>query len=99
MFEIRTTEKFDAWFGKLRDRGGRHRIEARIERMRSGNRGDAKPVGGNICEMRIDYGPGYRIYYTRRRSTLVILLIGGDKSSQEADIKAAQALEKHLSLE
>ena len=99
MFEIRTTKKFDAWFDKLRDRRAKRRIEARIERMRAGNRGDTKPFGGNVCEMRIDYGPGYRIYYTCRSSVLVILLIGGDKSSQEVDIKAAQALEKHLALE
>ena len=78
----------------LRDRAGRERILVRITRLRQGNPGDAKPVGEGVSEMRITFGPGYRIYFTRRGPLVILLLAGGDKSSQSADIEAAKALAK-----
>ena len=90
--EVFTTELFDTWFAKLKDRRAAMRIQARIDRAEDGNFGDHHAIGKGISEMRIDYGPGYRIYYTLRGRKLVILLAGGDKSTQPNDIKAAQAL-------
>ncbi len=99
MLNIRTTEVFDAWFDGLRDRIAKRRIQARIDRLAMGNPGDWKPAGFPVIEMRIDHGPGYRIYYVQRGSVLVILLCGGDKSTQDADIRAAHGLVGQLDTE
>jgi putative addiction module killer protein len=90
--QIRQTDRYARWFGALRDIRARARIDARIRRLSLGNFGDAKSVGGGVSELRIDYGPGYRVYFMRHGSELVILLSGGDKSHQQADIKDAQQL-------
>tara|TARA_R110001583_G_scaffold189552_2_gene352711 strand:- start:12875 stop:13216 length:342 start_codon:yes stop_codon:yes gene_type:complete len=96
MIEIRQTSRFDKWISKLKDRRARARIAARIDRMKIGGFGDCKPVGSGVSEARIDYGPGYRIYFIPRGDTLVVLLAGGDKSSQQRDIAAAIALAENL---
>jgi putative addiction module killer protein len=96
MIEIRKTEVFAKWIDGLRDLRGRARIQARIERLASGNPGDVKPVGEGVSELRIDYGPGYRVYYTQRGQELVILLAGGDKQTQARDIKTALRLARNL---
>ena len=90
--EIRQTETYARWFAALRDPQAKARIVVRIRRLSLGNAGDAKPVGGGVCELRIDYGPGYRLYFVRRGEALVLLLTGGDKSRQQADIARAKAL-------
>ena len=92
MKSIYTTQVFDAWFAGLKDRQAARRIQARIDRAEDGNFGDCKPVGQGVSEMRIDYGPGYRVYLTQRGLEIVILLAGGDKSTQAKDIKAALRL-------
>ena len=89
MIEVRQTEVFADWFARLRDREARARITVRIRRLSLGHPGDAKPVGGGVSEMRIDHGPGYRVYFVRRREALLILLCGGDKGSQSRDIARA----------
>ncbi|MEM9214409.1 MAG: type II toxin-antitoxin system RelE/ParE family toxin [Cyanobacteria bacterium P01_F01_bin.150] len=94
MFEIRETEAFVAFIKKLKDRRAVARITARIDRLRVGNPGDVKPVGKGVSELRINYGPGYRVYYTQVGTKVIILLVAGDKSSQEKDIKVAQRLAK-----
>ena len=96
MIEIRKTEIFTKWIDGLRDLRARARILVRIERLAEGNPGDVRPVGEGISEMRIDYGPGYRVYYKKQGSKLVILLAGGDKRSQSRDIKNALNLAKNL---
>ena len=96
MIEIRKTEQFAKWLDNLRDVQAKARVLVRIERLASGNAGDVKPVGEGISEIRIDYGPGYRVYFTKRGSELIILLAGGDKSSQLRDIKAALRLAQNL---
>lgn len=96
MIEIRQTIEYARWFGALRDRTAKARIDIRLRRLSLGNPGDAKPVGDGISELRIDYGPGYRIYYVRQGSMLVVLLAGGDKSSQERDIRLAKELARDL---
>lgn len=96
MFEIRKTEVFAKWIDGLRDLRGRARIQVRIERLATGNPGDVKPVGEGVSELRIDYGPGYRLYYTRRGQGFIILLAGGDKSTQASDIKTALRLARNL---
>lgn len=90
--EIRQTEVYAAWFANLRDRQARARIDVRIRRLSLGNPGDVKPVGEGVSEMRIDYGPGYRVYFVQRGQTLVILLTGGDKRTQDQDIEIALEL-------
>jgi putative addiction module killer protein len=95
--EIRRTSVFDKWLRKLRDSQARAKILVRIDRLSRGNPGDVKPVGEGVSEMRISYGPGYRVYYVQRGSELIVLLVGGDKSSQESDI--AQAIELARGLE
>jgi putative addiction module killer protein len=96
MYEIRKTDAYVRWLDGLRDLRGRAKVLARVERLLTGNPGDVKPVGAGVSEMRIDYGPGYRIYYTIRRNELIILLAGGDKSTQAADIKKAVILARNL---
>ena len=96
MIEIRKTEIFAKWIDGLRDVRARARILVRIERLAEGNPGDVRPVGEGVSEMRIDYGPGYRVYYKKQGSKLVILLAGGDKRSQARDIKNALNLAKNL---
>jgi putative addiction module killer protein len=96
MIEIRKTEQFAKWLDNLRDVQAKARVLVRIERLASGNAGDVKPVGEGISEIRIDFGPGYRVYFTKRGSELIILLAGGDKSSQSRDIKAALRLAQNL---
>ena len=92
MVQVRQTERFVRWLEDLRDLRGRAKVLARIERLISGNPGDAKPVGAGVSELRINYGPGYRVYYLQKGTTLIILLAGGDKSSQAKDIQAALQL-------
>jgi putative addiction module killer protein len=94
--DILQTELFSSWFSRLKDRRAWACIQVRIDRAEDGNFGDHKSVGNGVSEMRIDYGPGYRVYYTLRGTTMIILLAGGDKSSQAKDIKTAQALARQL---
>ncbi len=94
--ETRKTDLFAQWLDSLRDIRARARVQARIERLAAGNAGDVRPVGDGVSEMRIDYGPGYRVYYKKRGRELVILLAGGDKRTQPADIKAALRLASNL---
>ena len=96
MVEIRKTEIFGKWLDGLRDIRARARILVRIERLGAGNPGDVKPVGGGVSEMRIDYGPGYRVYYKQQGEKVVILLAGGDKRTQSKDIKTALSLAQNL---
>jgi putative addiction module killer protein len=96
MKAIHTTSAFDDWFSALRDRQGRLRIQARIDRAELGNYGDCAPVGEGVSEMRIHVGPGYRVYFVERGLEIVILLAGGDKSTQPKDIKTAQKLARQL---
>jgi putative addiction module killer protein len=96
MIEIRKTETFAKWMDHLRDIRGRARVQARIERLALGNAGDVKPVGEGVSEMRIHYGPGYRVYFKQQGQSLVILLAGGDKGSQARDIKTALRLAREL---
>ncbi|MDF1589951.1 MAG: type II toxin-antitoxin system RelE/ParE family toxin [Desulfobacterales bacterium] len=96
MFEIRQTEIFSKWLSGLRDREARARIQTRIDRLQLGLAGDVKPVGEGVSELRIDYGPGYRIYFVKRGRALIILLAGGDKRTQGADIKTALKLAHDL---
>ncbi|MFZ5866158.1 MAG: type II toxin-antitoxin system RelE/ParE family toxin [Thermodesulfobacteriota bacterium] len=96
MIEIRQTEVYRKWFASLHDRQARARIDVRIRRLSLGNFGDVKAVGEGVSELRIDYGPGYRVYFVRRGETLVVLLAGGDKHTQDRDIKIAQRLARNL---
>jgi putative addiction module killer protein len=92
MLEIRQTEIYAEWFASLRDRQARARIDVRIRRLSLGNPGDVRPIGEGVSELRIDYGPGYRIYFVQRGQRVVILLAGGDKRTQAKDIETAIAL-------
>ncbi|MBI5544250.1 MAG: type II toxin-antitoxin system RelE/ParE family toxin [Deltaproteobacteria bacterium] len=94
--ELRKTEVFGRWLDRLRDIRARARIQARIERLATGNVGDVKPVGEGVSELRIDYGPGYRVYFKKLGREWVILLAGGDKSTQSSDIKTALYLARNL---
>ena len=96
MRSIHSTEVFDAWFEALRDKQAARRIQARIDRVEEGNFGDCQPVGEGVSEMRIHYGPGYRVYLAQRGADIVILLAGGDKATQNKDIKTALGLAKQL---
>lgn len=96
MLEIRKTETFANWLDELKDVRARARVQVRIERLAEGNAGDVKPVGEGVSELRIDYGPGYRVYFTKRRGEVLILLAGGDKRTQAADIKSALRLARYL---
>ena len=97
MVELRRTERFARWLDALRDVRGRARIQARIERLAAGNPGDVAPVGEGVSELRVDVGPGYCVYFTRRGRAVIILLAGGSKHTQTADIRAARQLERGLS--
>jgi putative addiction module killer protein len=92
VIELFKTSVFDAWLRELRDKRAAARIQMRMDRLALGNPGDVKPVGGGISEMRIDCGPGYRVYFTRRGPVVIVLLCGGDKSSQGRDIETAKVL-------
>ena len=96
MVEIRQTEAYAGWFDRLRGRKARARIDVRVRRLSLGNPGDLRPVGEGVSELRIDYGPGYRVYFVRRGQALVILLAGGTKASQARDIASALALARDL---
>jgi len=93
---IFTTKTFGLWFEELKDTKGRFRIQARIDRAELGNFGDCEPVGEGVSEMRIHFGPGYRVYFVQRGSLIVLLLVGGDKSTQAKDIKAAIKLNREI---
>ncbi|MEO6138654.1 MAG: type II toxin-antitoxin system RelE/ParE family toxin [Luteimonas sp.] len=94
--EVRKTDAFATWFNALRDRDARLRILVRIERLAFGNPGQHRVLSGGVCEMKIDHGPGYRVYYAQRGDVLVVLLCGGDKRSQQRDIRAAVAMAQQL---
>ena len=92
MLTILRSQVFDHWIARLRDRRARARIVLRIDRLALGNPGDVEPVGSGVSEMRIDYGPGYRVYYQQRGATVALLLCGGTKKTQAADIKQAKEI-------
>jgi putative addiction module killer protein len=96
MKTVRNTTEFDQWFAGLRDPQARQRILARIKRLAEGNPGDVKSAGGGISEMRIDYGPGYRVYYKDTGREIIVLLCGGDKRTQNEDIKQAKEILKSM---
>ncbi|WP_342106678.1 type II toxin-antitoxin system RelE/ParE family toxin [Methylobacterium sp. SI9] len=91
---IRQTEIFAAWFAALRDEQARARINVRIKRLALGNPGDVRPVGAGVSELRVDYGPGYRVYFAQRGEAFVLLLCGGDKRTQDRDIRQAQSINR-----
>ncbi|MHB1200050.1 MAG: type II toxin-antitoxin system RelE/ParE family toxin [Polaromonas sp.] len=99
MFIIRQTQEFQDWLDALKDVRAQLRIAARLRLAEAGNLGDWKPVGNEVSEMRVAFGPGYRLYFTRRQNILIVMLAGGDKSSQARDIKRAQRILKQLELE
>ena len=92
MVEVVKSAIFDRWLRTLKDRRAAARVQVRIDRLAAGNPGDVKPVGSGISELRIDYGPGYRVYYLREGHRLILLLCGGDKSSQQQDIEEAKRI-------
>ena len=92
MVQIIRTEEYASWSRSLRDDRARAKIALRVDRLALGNPGDVKPVGGGVSEMRIDYGPGYRVYYGRHGDSIILLLCGGTKNGQSRDIKKAKAL-------
>jgi len=97
MYSVLTTQRFDTWFDGLRDARAKRMVQMRVDRAEDGNFGDCEPVGEGISEMRIHYGPGYRVYFKRSGLEVLILLAGGDKSTQGKDIKAALKLARELS--
>ena len=97
MVELRRTDQFSKWLDELRDIRARARVQVRIERLAAGNAGDVRPIGSGASEMRIDYGPGYRVYFLRRGDEVIILLAGGDKQTQPADIALAIRLAQQIS--
>lgn len=92
MLQVRQTTAYTRWFASLRDRQTKARVDIRIRRLSLGNPGDVKSVGEGVFELRIDHGPGYRVYFIRRRDEYILLLAGGDKSTQDSDIREARAL-------
>jgi len=96
VIEIRLTETFAEWLRKLRDRRAAARIAERLRRLALGSYGDVRPVGEGLSELRIDYGPGYRVYFVQRGATLILVLRGGDKADQDRDIARAKALAKEI---
>ncbi len=93
---IQTTEVFDAWFAGLKDKRAARHVQVRIDRAEDGNFGDCEPVGEGVSEMRIHYGPGYRVYFVQRSMEIVVLLAGGNKSTQSKDIKTALEIARQL---
>ena len=93
---LETTEVYLEWINSLKDRAGRARIQVRVDRLVHGNPGQHRVLSDGVCELKIDFGPGYRVYYTERAGVVIVLLAGGDKSSQQKDIRAAVALAKGL---
>lgn len=98
MYHIRQTDTFRKWLAALRDTGGKARIVSRLDSAKLGNLGDAKSLGAGLFEMRIHVGPGYRVYYKKHREVLIVLLCGGDKSSQARDIERARKIAQELEL-
>ncbi len=96
MLEVRQTDVYAQWFRRLRDRQAKARINARIRRLSLGNPGNVRAVGEGVSELRIDYGPDYRVYFVQRGQSLALLLAGGDKSTQDQDIEKARNLAKEL---
>jgi putative addiction module killer protein len=96
VIEIRKTETFAKWIDGLKDLRARARVQVRIERLALGNAGDVKPIGEGVSELRIKYGPGYRVYFNKTGQSIVILLAGGDKRTQNQDIKTALSLARRL---
>ncbi len=96
MFDVRQTPEFEAWLDGLADHMAAAQIAARIVRLRNGLMGDVKPVGGGVSELRVDHGPGYRVYFVQRGAVLIVLLCGGDKRTQERDIARAKAMAAQL---
>lgn len=96
MIEIRETPTFKMWLSSLKDKRAKARIDVRIKRVSLGNFGDVEPVGNGVSELRIDYGAGYRVYFVKRGNIIVILLCGGDKSTQSKDIRKAHELAQRL---
>ena len=96
MLEVRQTSVYSEWFADLRDQTAKVRIDIRIRRLSLGNPGDVKPVGEGVSELRVDHGPGYRVYFIQKADVYIVLLAGGDKSSQEKDIRNAKALAREL---
>ena len=93
---VEMTEVYRDWINSLKDRVGRARVQVRVDRLVHGNPGQHRALTGGVCELKIDFGPGYRVYYTERKGVLIILLAGGNKSSQQTDIETALALAKGL---
>ena len=93
---VKQTKNYTKWYNKLKDTAAKARIAVRIRRMELGNFGDAKSVGAGVFELRFDFGPGYRVYYTERNDEIVVLLAGGDKSTQEQDIEKAKKLARTI---
>jgi putative addiction module killer protein len=96
MLEVRETAIYAEWFAGLRDRNAKARINIRIRRLSLGNPGDVKPVGEGVSELRVDYGPGYRVYFVQKADVFVVLLAGGDKATQDRDIRQSKALARDL---
>jgi len=96
VIEVRQTRQYEKWFDSLRDPRARARVDIRVRRLSLGNPGDVKPVGEGVSELRIDYGPGYRVYFVQRLDVLIVLLAGGDKRTQDHDIRAAKQLAREL---
>ena len=96
MIEVRKTEVYARWLDSLRDARARARVLVRVERLAAGNPGDIRPVGEGVSELRIDYGPGYRVYFRKRGRMIVVLLVGGDKRTQSQDIETALRLARNL---
>ena len=96
MYDVLATAVYNKWYASLRDRTTKARIVARILNLGDGNFGDTKPVGGNVQELRLHFGPGYRVYFTRRGERIILLLCGGDKGSQQRDIARAKRIEAEL---
>jgi putative addiction module killer protein len=96
MFEVITADEFDQWLSNLADEKARTKIASRLARLRFGNSGDAKPVGEGLSEMRVHHGPGYRVYYKQTEKTIIVILCGGDRSTQGKDIKRAKEMAAEL---